>query len=855
MSSENITPIRKQYLEIKKEFPDAIVFFRLGDFYETFDQDAEVTSKELDIVLTSRNVAKGQRIPMAGIPFHAADSYISKLINKGFHIAICEQIGNQPQNGLFPRKVVRVVTPGTLIESGLIKNEINNYLVSIVTDSNKAGFAYLDMSTGEFSVTEIPLDNSFNKLNAEISRLHPSEIILPESSALLIDNKYFITRLPDWKYEIGRCEQFLLNHFKVSSINGFGLENKPFAISASGSILNYVKESEPASLNLFNDLKVYSLEDFMILDDSTRRNLELTETIRGGNEKGSLLQIIDKTTTPMGKRLIRNWINQPLIDPININNRLHAVSYFYNNGLLRAEIFSILRSISDMERIINRIVSNHAQPRDLIALRFSLSQIPKIAELIKQCNGLITQLTTPLSFCEEEYKLLQESIVDEPPATIQHTGVIRPGYSDELDNILSATKNSREWIANLESSERARTGIKTLKVGYNKVYGYFIEITKSFLNQVSPEYIRKQTLVNAERFITPELKEYETLVLNAEERIREMENKLYRDICQILSNSAEKILQTSRFIATLDVIVSFAQIAMENKYIRPEIFIDKRMLIKDGRHPVVERTQNQISFVPNDTNFNNDEIIHIITGPNMSGKSTYLRQVALITLMAQIGCFVPAVNAEIGIVDRIFTRIGAQDEIHAGQSTFMVEMTEMANILHNATENSLLVLDEVGRGTSTYDGLSIAWAVLEYIHNHPNLRAKTLFATHYHELTKLPEILPKIRNYNVAVNETGKQVVFLHKIIEGGADKSYGIHVAQLAGIPPAVIQRANYILAKLQNEAGTIEVKNVHPTEQIPLFPATHPVLEELKELDLNNLNPIDALNKLYEWQKEIKQ
>lgn len=855
MSSENITPIRKQYLEIKKEFPDAIVFFRLGDFYETFDQDAEVTSKELDIVLTSRNVAKGQRIPMAGIPFHAADSYISKLINKGFHIAICEQIGDQPQNGLFPRKVVRVVTPGTLIESGLIKNEINNYLVSIVTDSNKAGFAYLDMSTGEFSVTEIPLDNSFNKLNAEISRLHPSEIILPESSALLIDNKYFITRLPDWKYEIGRCEQFLLNHFKVSSINGFGLENKPFAISASGSILNYVKESEPASLNLFNDLKVYSLEDFMILDDSTRRNLELTETIRGGNEKGSLLQIIDKTTTPMGKRLIRNWINQPLIDPININNRLHAVSYFYNNGLLRAEIFSILRSISDMERIINRIVSNHAQPRDLIALRFSLSQIPKIAELIKQCNGLITQLTTPLSFCEEEYKLLQESIVDEPPATIQHTGVIRPGYSDELDNILSATKNSREWIANLESSERARTGIKTLKVGYNKVYGYFIEITKSFLNQVSPEYIRKQTLVNAERFITPELKEYETLVLNAEERIREMENKLYRDICQILSNSAEKILQTSRFIATLDVIVSFAQIAMENKYIRPEIFIDKRMLIKDGRHPVVERTQNQISFVPNDTNFNNDEIIHIITGPNMSGKSTYLRQVALITLMAQIGCFVPAVNAEIGIVDRIFTRIGAQDEIHAGQSTFMVEMTEMANILHNATENSLLVLDEVGRGTSTYDGLSIAWAVLEYIHNHPNLRAKTLFATHYHELTKLPEILPKIRNYNVAVNETGKQVVFLHKIIEGGADKSYGIHVAQLAGIPPAVIQRANYILAKLQNEAGTIEVKNVHPTEQIPLFPATHPVLEELKELDLNNLNPIDALNKLYEWQKEIKQ
>ncbi|MDP2964443.1 MAG: DNA mismatch repair protein MutS [Pelolinea sp.] len=855
MDSENITPIRKQYLEIKKDHPDAIVFFRLGDFYETFDQDAEITSKELDIVLTSRNVAKGQRIPMAGIPFHAADSYISKLINKGFHIAICEQIGDQPQKGLFPRKVVRVVTPGTLIESGLIKNESNNYLVSVITDTSKAGFAYLDMSTGEFSVTEIPLDNSYNKVFAEISRLQPSEIILPESSTLPIENKYFITKLPDWKYEIGRCEQFLMNHFEVSSINGFGLENKPFAISAAGSILNYIKDSEPSSINLFNNLNVYSLGDFMILDDSTRRNLELTETIRGGNEKGSLLQIIDKTTTSMGKRLIRNWINQPLIDSKSINHRLNALDYFYNNGLLRAEIFSILKSISDLERIINRVISSHAHPRDLVALRFSLGQIPKITELLSHGYELITQLTAPYSSCDAEYNLLKESVVEEPPATIQHTGVIRPGYSDELDNILAATKNSREWIANLESSERARTGIKTLKVGYNKVYGYFIEVTKSFLSQVPPEYIRKQTLVNAERFITPELKEYETIVLNAEDRIRAVENKLYREVCQIIANSAEIILKTSRFIAVLDVIVSFAQIALENKFKRPVIFNDNRLVIKDGRHPVVERTQIQISFVPNDTNFNVDEIIHIITGPNMSGKSTYLRQVALITLMAQIGCFVPAESAEIGIVDRIFTRIGAQDEIHAGQSTFMVEMTEMANILHNATNNSLLVLDEIGRGTSTYDGLSIAWAVLEYIHNHPNLRAKTLFATHYHELIKLPEILPKIKNYNIAVNETGKQVVFLHKIIEGGADKSYGIHVAQLAGIPPAVIQRANYILDKLQNEAGAIDVKNVHSSAQMPLFPGIHPVLEELKELDLNNLNPIDALNKLFEWQKEIKQ
>jgi DNA mismatch repair protein MutS len=854
MDSENNTPIRKQYLEIKKDHPDEIVFFRLGDFYETFDQDAEITSKELDIVLTSRNVAKGQRIPMAGIPFHAADNYISKLINKGYHIAICEQVGDQPDKGLFSRKVVRIVTPGTLIESGLIKTESNNYLVSIITDTNKAGFAYLDMSTGEFSVTEIPLDNSYNKLFAEISRLHPSEILVPESSTIPLDNKFFITKLPDWKFEIGRCEQFIINHFEVSNVNGFGLENKPFAISAAGSILNYVKDNEPLSLNLFTNLKVYSLGDFMILDDSTRRNLELTETLRGGNEKGSLLQIIDKTSTSMGKRLIRNWINQPLIDSKNISDRLNALDYFYNDGLLRAEIFSILKSISDMERIINRVISSHAQPRDLVALRFSFGQIPKIAELLRQGSELITQLTTPYSPCDAEYKLLEESIVEEPPATIQHSGVIRPGYSDELDNILAATKNSREWIANLENSERSRTGIKSLKVGYNKVYGYFIEVTKSFLSQVPPEYIRKQTLVNAERFITPELKEYETIVLNAEERIREVENRLFQGVCQILAKSAENILRTSQFIAVLDVIVSFAQISLENKYNRPEIFNDTRLIIKGGRHPVVERTQFQISYVPNDTNFNVEEIIHIITGPNMSGKSTYLRQVALITLMAQIGCFVPAESAQIGIIDRIFTRIGAQDEIHAGQSTFMVEMIEMANILHNATNNSLLILDEIGRGTSTYDGLSIAWAVLEYIHNHPNLRAKTLFATHYHELIKLAEILPKIKNYNIAVNETGKQVVFLHKIIEGGTDKSYGIHVAQLAGIPPAVIQRANYLLEKLQSEAGAIELKNVHPSAQIPLFPVIHPILDELKELDLNNLNPIDALNILFKWKKEIK-
>jgi len=853
MISENITPIRKQYLEIKKQYPDAIVFFRLGDFYETFDQDAEITSKELDIVLTSRNVAKGQRIPMAGIPFHAADNYISKLINKGYHVAICEQMGDQPEKGIFPRKVIRVVTPGTLIEPGLIKSESNNYLVSVISDAAKTGFAYLDMSTGEFSVAEIQLDHSNNKILAEISRLNPSEILLPESSNFITENKIFITKIPDWKFEYGRCEQFLLNHFNVNNLNGFGLANKSLAVCAAGAILNYIKDSDPASLNLFAEIKVYSLDDFMVLDDATRRNLELTETIRGGHEKGSLLQILDKTTTPMGKRLIRNWINQPLIDSPTINNRLDAVDFFFNDGLLRSEVFSMMKRISDIERIINRVISGHAIPRDLVALRFSLGQIPMISGRLKQGFDLIVQLTGRVDSCEEECNLLRAAIVDEPPATLQHTGVIHPGYSEELDSILAATKNSREWIANLESSEKSRTGIKTLKVGYNKVFGYYIEISKSLVNLAPPEYIRKQTLVNAERYITPELKEYETLVLNAEERIREVELKLFNELCRKLARSSQKILQVSKFIAVLDVLHSFAQVSRENNYSRPSLIGDNRMVISDGRHPVVEKTLNQVGFIPNDTFFNNDEIIHIITGPNMSGKSTYLRQVALISLMAQIGCFVPAEQAEIGLIDRIFTRIGAQDEIHAGQSTFMVEMTEMANILHNATEKSLLVLDEIGRGTSTYDGLSIAWSILEYIHNHPDLRAKTLFATHFHELTKLPEILPRIKNYNIAVNESGKQVVFLHKIIEGGADKSYGIHVAQLAGIPPAVIQRANYLLDKLQNEAGSIDMKDVHPTAQMPLFQTEDPVLVELKGLDLNNLNPIEALNLLFEWRKRI--
>ena len=854
MPETNATPIRQQYLDIKKNYPDAIVFFRLGDFYETFDEDAEITSRELDIVLTGRNVAKGQKVPMAGIPYHAADNYISRLIEKGYHVAICEQIGEQPQKGIFPREVIRLVTPGTIIEPGLIKNEKNNYLVSLFIQENTAGLAFLDISTGEIGVSHFS-DNEFhNRLNAEISRLHPSEILLPESIHLFFNEQYHVTSLQDWKFELGRSEQLLKTQFHVASLDGFGLKNKPAAVAALGAILGYVKESDPQALALFTDLNFYAIEDHMVLDEATRRNLELTETILKVSEAGSLLGVMDKTRTPMGKRMIRRWVNQPLIHAGEITERLDAVEYLLENGLERLELQKQLKSVADIERIINRVVAQHAVPRDLVALRETLEILPVILKKVSGRIPLLDRESGVMDDCSSEFVLLRESIAEDPPATLAHTGIIRSGYSSELDEIIQSTKNSRDYIANLEKVEKERTGIKTLKVGFNKVFGYYIEISNSYADQAPEEYIRKQTLVNAERFITPKLKEYETIVLNAEENIHAIENRVFKEICAELKKSSKKLLAASRFLGTLDVLASFAQAASENNYVRPKLSEDKHLFIKNGRHPVVEKTRVDISFVPNDTVFANGDNIQVITGPNMSGKSTYLRQVALIVLLAQIGSFVPADAAEIGIVDRIFTRIGAQDEIHAGQSTFMVEMIETANILHNATDKSLLILDEIGRGTSTYDGLSIAWAVLEYIHNHPRLKSRTLFATHYHELTQLPDVLPNIKNYNVAVSEVDNQVIFLHKIVPGGADRSYGIHVAQLAGIPGPVITRANEILTQLEGQSRQLELKDeaAHPT-QMALFAQDSPVLKDIKKLDPNSLSPIEALNKIYQWKKDL--
>ena len=851
--SDEITPIRQQYLDIKKQYPDSIVFFRLGDFYETFDQDAEITSRELDIVLTSRNVAKGNRIPMAGIPFHAAENYLARLIEKGYHVAICEQVGPIPKKGLVERKVVRVVTPGTIDEPGLLRGDHNNYLVGVVVEESKAGIAYADITTGEFAATELKGDDIELLVRAEIMRLHPAEILLPEELHLNGDLPGHLSGWPAWHFEFNRCQQALKSHFEVSSLDGFGLTSMNLALRAAGGVLQYIQETQPAARRLLTALSTYSLIDFMTLDAVTRRNLELTETIRHGEVRGSLLHVLDHTVSPMGKRLMRQWVSKPLLDLKLIHERQDAVTYLLEHGILRTELRTVLNSLADMERLTNRVISGNALPRDLIAMRATLENLPEIKVLLQENQAPLQTIIKGLHLCASELSLLQAAIADEPPATLASTGVIRPGFSPELDNIVESSRHARQWIANLESVERKRTGIKNLKVGYNKVFGYYIEITNANTGQAPADYIRKQTLVNAERYITPEMKEYETLVLNAEDRMHEIESRVFRDVCSQVAGGSNYLLKTARSLAELDCIAALAETAAINGYVRPNLMNDTSLDIRDGRHPVVEQYLRETRFVPNDATFDPGEIVRIITGPNMSGKSTFLRQVALIVLMAQMGSFVPAASANIGLVDRIFTRIGAQDEIHTGQSTFMVEMIETANILNHASERSLLILDEIGRGTSTYDGVSIAWATIEYIHNHPGLRARTLFATHYHELTQLSDLLPGIRNYNVAVTESEGQVVFLHKIVPGGADRSYGIHVGQLAGIPRPVILRASQILEQLEESSGTAVNVNPIASQQMALFPETNPLLDELAALDINTLSPIEALNKLYEWKKRF--
>lgn len=846
-----VTPLRQQYLDVKKQYPDAIVFFRLGDFYETFDEDAKITSRELDIVLTSRPVSKGVRVPMAGIPHHAVENYLARLIDKGYHVAICEQVSDEPENGLVPREVVRVVTPGTVVEPGLLQHHQNNYLATAFYQDNRAGIAYVDISTGEFAATEVGGKDILNLIRSEMYRLHPSEILWPETLSQPGNLPGFISTYESWHFELGRCRDILEEHFEVTTLDGFGLRGKPMATRAAGAILAYLEDTQRQSLKLLQALSTYTLDEFMVLDAETRRNLELTETIRTGKTQGSLLGVLDSTQTPMGGRLLRQWVSKPLLNVEQIHQRLDAVQFFYKNGLIRAETLEALDKFDDLERLTNRVLSGHAIPRDLVAMRENLSWIPALKEIFSENNSGIESTLNKIHPCRDQLALLQAAIQDDPPATLANIGIIRKGYSAELDNVLDSSKNARDWIAKLEKNEKARTGIKSLKVGFNKVYGYYIEVTKSNTDLVPEEYIRKQTLVNAERYITPELKEYEALVLNAEEQIHEIEGRVFAQVCEALAEGAKELLETARGLAALDAYVSLAETAALNGYHRPEVVEERCLEIHDGRHPVVEKLLTSERFVPNDAIIDEGEIIRIITGPNMSGKSTFLRQVALIVLMAQMGSFVPAESAKIGLVDRIFTRIGAQDEIHAGQSTFMVEMIEAANILHHASPRSLLILDEIGRGTSTYDGVSIAWAMVEYIHSHPQLKATTLFATHYHELTQLEDLFPGVHNYNVAVSESDGKVVFLHKIVPGAADRSYGIHVAQIAGLPKPVVQRANEILQRLEETSGTTQVRHETTRQQLTLFPENNPLVESFKELDINSLTPIEALNLLYDWKQ----
>ena len=856
------TPVRRQYLQLKRQHPDAILFFRMGDFYEAFDEDAQTISRELNIVLTAREAGKGSKVPMAGVPHHAADAYIAKLIKAGYKVAVCEQVGKETVNGLMPREVVRVVTPGTVVEPSLLEAKQHNYLAALIQQEKQAGLAYVDITTGHFAATLLRGDDLPRLIADELTRLTPAELLHPDEQLPPYSNCH-LTPLESWRFEAAKAGQSLLTHFQVSALDGFGLAGKLLAAQAAGAILQYLAQTQKGALAQITALNVYSTGAFMMLDSHTRRNLELTQTLRGEKGKGSLVDILDATITSMGGRLLRSWMQQPLLNVDALNHRLDAVEAFYNSAAMRAEIRAALKGIADIERLTGRVRQGIAHPRNLVDLRRSLTQLPALIQALKAGQSpLFDALAGQLDPCAETLTLLQQAISDDPPAQLSKGGVIKPEFSPELAAVLEGSREARQWIASLEQKERERTGVK-LKVGFNKVFGYYLEVTKANLDQVPPEYIRKQTLVNAERYITPELKEYESLILNAEERQAEIESRVFQEVIAQVAAQHKPLLQTAAGLARLDVYQSLGQVAAQNNYARPVLSDDDVIDIVDGRHPVVEQSVQEsltARFVPNDTLLSNQDLIWIITGPNMSGKSTLLRQVALITLLAQIGSFVPASKARIGIVDRIFTRIGAQDEIHAGQSTFMVEMVETAALLAQSTPRSLLILDEIGRGTSTYDGMAIARAIIEYIHNNPRLRAKTLFATHYHELVELDKYLPHIKNYNVAVSDEGGEVVFLHKIIPGGADRSYGVHVAQLAGIPKPVITRAAEILRELEGSAARQaekqHIKRSFSGQQLSfLGPETHPVVDELKALNVEELSPLAALNKLFELKQKCSE
>lgn len=884
--AEKLTPMMQQYMDTKEAYKDCILFYRLGDFYEMFFDDAITAARELEITLTGKSCGLKERAPMCGIPFHAVDGYLTRLVNKGYKVAICEQVEDpKTTKGIVKREVVRIVTPGTNLNTQSLEEGKNNYLMGICKDDSAFGIAVVDVTTGEFSMTQV---EDFRKLMDEITKFAPTELICNAAmknheavlEALKNRTQVAISYMDTWYYDPEMCEKSLKEHFSVQSLSGLGLDAYPVGTIAAGAVMQYLMETQKNALSHITSISPYSSAAYMILDTSTRRNLELVETLREKQKRGSLLWILDKTKTAMGARLLRNRVEQPLVDKKQIKMRLDAISTLNTDAITREELREYLAPIYDLERLIGKVAYKTANPRDFIALQSSLAMLPPIKTLledmkVKALQDVYTSIDTLDDICE----LIDAAITEEPPIAIKEGGIIKEGYNEEVDTLRKAKTDGKIWLANLEEEEKEPTGIKNLRIKFNKVFGYYFEVTNSYLSLVPDTWTRKQTLTNAERFTTPKLKELEDVILGAEDKLFALEYELFVSIREHIADAVLRVQQTAKAIAQLDVYVSLALVAERNNFVRPDINTDGIIKIQGGRHPVVEQMLSSNEFVENDTFLDGkQQRIAIITGPNMAGKSTYMRQTALIVLMAQIGSFVPATSANIGVVDRIFTRVGASDDLASGQSTFMVEMTEVANILRNATSNSLLILDEIGRGTSTFDGLSIAWAVVEHIANPNIIGAKTLFATHYHELTELEGKLDSVNNYCIAVQEAGDDIVFLRKIIKGGADKSYGIQVAKLAGVPTQVLERAKEIAQQLSAhdivenvkeiaaqsgsdcETGLENAKNI-TGKQVSIFdgfanmPSTEDILLELRELDLNALTPMDAMNKLYQIQKKVKE
>ncbi|MBI3744883.1 MAG: DNA mismatch repair protein MutS [Chloroflexi bacterium] len=875
-----ITPLRRQYLDIKKRFPDVLLLFRLGDFYETFDDDARIAASVLGIVLTSREMGKGERVPMAGIPYHAVDTYLGKLIAAGHKVAICEQTSDpDASKGLVDRDVVRVVTPGTVVEPNLLDQKANNYLAAVVVENGVAGLAHVDITTSEFAVTQLAVEG----LAVELQRLAPAEVLVLSSTETPPGlANVAVTKLDARAFDRDSARERLLKHFGVVTLEAYGCDGLDLAIRAAGAVLVYLADTQKAAVAQITSLSTYSTIAFMALDPQTRRNLELLQGGRWGATDHSLLKVLDTTKTAMGARLLRRWLSQPLLTRAAIEQRLDAVQWLYDHPIPRGKAMALVAKIADLERLCNRVRSNIAGPKEVVALRRSLELVPGLRAVLEpgflpsphvrgerhpdevagERGVPLEPVASRLRPCRETVDVIAAGLADDPPAVLADGDVIRAGFSAELDELRSVTRDARSYLANLERRERERSGIKSLKVGYNRVFGYYIEVSNANKAQVPGDYVRKQTLVGGERYITPELKEHESVVLNAQERMQELESSLFRQVCHQVAAGAEQLLTTGAAVAEVDLFAALAEVAVRNHYVRPQLSDGDELEIVAGRHPVVERNLALGTFVPNDSKMScGDAQLILLTGPNMAGKSTYLRQVGLIVFMAQIGSFVPADSVRMGIVDRIFTRVGLQDDLATGQSTFMVEMVETAQILNNATPRSLIILDEIGRGTSTYDGLAIARAVAEFIHNHPKLGAKTLFATHYHELTELARYLPRARNYHVAVAEEDGRIVFLHKIVPGGADKSYGVHVAQLAGLPKPVVSRAQEVLESLEHGdpkgmAQRARASRPAPSrEQLALFPRRGDVLLDLLKLDVASLTPLEAITKLFELQEKAKK